>query len=282
MATPAPDPVALAELARTAAESAATMLVDRWHELHHQIDTKSTATDAVTAADRLAETMIREHIAASRPHDAVLGEEGGEVPGAPGVGATAGTDWAPVPDSSVVRWIVDPLDGTVNYLYGLPGFAVSIAAEVDGVVVAGVVVDAVHGETYLASRGGGAWCNGEPLAVSTETDLARALVATGFGYDAGRRAAQAAVAAKLLPQIRDIRRFGAAAVDLCLAARGRVDAYYERGLNPWDYAAGALIAAEAGAVVTDFAGGPASQAGCLVAPPALHGTLLSLLLAAGI
>lgn len=277
MSTPTPSPTALAELARTAAEAAAAMLVDRWHELHHQIATKSTVTDAVTAADQLAETMIREHIAAARPQDTVLGEEGGEVAGKAhsGVSAVAA-------GMSTVRWIVDPLDGTVNYLYGLPGFAVSIAAELDGVVIAGVVVDAVHGDTYLASLGGGAWCNGEPLAVSTETDLARALVGTGFGYDADRRAVQAAVVAKLLPQIRDIRRFGAAAVDLCHAARGRIDAYYERGLNPWDYAAGALIAAEAGAVVTDFAGGPASTAGCLVAPAALHGPLLDLLVAAGI
>lgn len=274
---PDPQPAALAELARTAAEAAATMLVDRWQELHHQIATKSTVTDAVTAADRLAEAMIRDHIAAVRPHDAVLGEEGGEVAGDDRL-AAAGPGDRP----ARVRWIVDPLDGTVNYVYGLPGFAVSIAAELNGEVVAGVVVDAVRGETYLASKGAGAQCNGEPLAVSAETDPGRALVATGFGYDARRRAAQAAVVATLLPQIRDIRRLGAAAVDICHAARGRVDAYYEYGLSPWDYAAGALIAAEAGAVVSDFAGGPASPAGCLVAPPALHAALLTLLVAAGI
>ncbi len=153
-----------------------------------------------------------------RPGDAVLGEEYGEA----GTGRRPGT----------VRWIVDPIDGTVNYLYGLPHYAVSLAAEVDGEVVAGVVRNAATGEEWTATAGGGAWRDGRRLTGSPATDLGQALVATGFGYDAARRAHQAAVLAELIPRVRDIRRFGAAALDLCLAAEGRVDAYYEKGLAP--------------------------------------------------
>jgi myo-inositol-1(or 4)-monophosphatase len=149
--------------------------------------------------------------------------------------------------------VIDPLDGTVNYLYGLPDWAVSIAAEVDGTVMAGVVEVPVHGETFTAVRGEGAWLTGrdgrQQLRCGAGPELAQALVATGFGYIAGRRRVQGEVVAALLPRIRDIRRGGSAAVDLCHVAAGRVDAFYERGLNPWDFAAGGLIASEAGATV---------------------------------
>jgi len=192
-----------------------------------------------------------------------VGEEGTDVTGTTGV-----------------CWIVDPLDGTTNFLYGLPGFGVSIAAEVDGTVVAGVVLDAVRGELFAATLGGGATRNGTSIHASAATDLSLALVATGFSYDATRRARQAAVLVEVLPHVRDIRRFGAAAVDLCSVACGRVDGYYERWLAPWDLAAGGLIAREAGAVVTDFDGGPARAGAVVAAPPAIAPALRDLLITA--
>lgn len=202
-------------------------------------DTKSSPTDVVTEMDRKAEELIRSRILARRPADAILGEEEGQT-------GDAG--------DSGVRWVVDPLDGTVNYLYGLRDWAVSIAAEKDGAIVAGAVFAPRAGELFTATRGGGAWLrpDGEPvrkLAVGRGVALERALVATGFGYRPERRQVQGEVVAALLPRIRDIRRGGSASVDLCALAAGRVDAYYERGLNYWDYAAGALIAAEAGCAV---------------------------------
>jgi myo-inositol-1(or 4)-monophosphatase len=190
--------------------------------------TKSSPTDVVTEMDRAAEAMITQRLLAQRPGDAVLGEEGGES----GRGR--------------VRWIVDPLDGTVNYLYGLADWAVSIAAEVDGEVVAGVVAAPAHDEVFSAVAGGGAWLragDGPPLALrcNTAVPLGEALVATGFGYAAARRRVQGEVVAAVLPQVRDIRRGGSCALDLCSVAAGRVDAFYERGVNYWDFAAGGLI-----------------------------------------
>lgn len=205
---------------------------------------KSSETDPVTAVDTAVEQHLREAVAARRPGDRILGEEGGESapadPGTPGGGG--------------VRWIVDPVDGTVNLLYGIPFTAVSVAAEVDGRVVAGAVHNIVTRETWTAGLGGGADLEHpdgtvERLSASGCRDLAVALVGTGFSYDASVRAEQGAVAAALLPRVRDIRRCGSAALDLCMVATGRLDAYYERGLKPWDHAAGALVAAEAGAVV---------------------------------
>jgi myo-inositol-1(or 4)-monophosphatase len=169
-----------------------------------------------------------------------------------------------------VRWILDPIDGTVNYLYGLPWYAVSLAAEVDGAVVAGVVREAARGGEWYAVRGGGAYRDGRRLAGSRVTELGQALLATGFGYDAARRAHQARVVAALLPEVRDVRRFGAAAIDLCLAAEGAVDVYFEKGLNAWDHAAGGLIALEAGLRVTGLAGAPPGLDMVLAAPPALY------------
>lgn len=236
-------------------------------------DTKSSPTDVVTEMDRRAESLIRQRIAGARPGDAVLGEEGGEQSGLSG---------APV------RWVVDPLDGTVNYLYGLHDWAVSIAAEVGGVVVAGAVCVPRRGEMFTASAGGGAWLSAvgdragadsgrTALRCGPGVPLDRALIATGFGYRAERRMVQGEVVAALLPRVRDIRRGGSASVDLCAVAAGRVDAYYERGLNHWDYAAGALIASEAGAVVGGLRGAPPGTSMTVAAPPGLFTPLAAAL-----
>jgi myo-inositol-1(or 4)-monophosphatase len=226
------------------------------------VTTKSTDTDVVTAADKATERYVRDVLHERRPDDTVLGEESGESSG-----------------TGAVRWILDPIDGTVNYLYGLPQYAVSLAAEVDGVPVAGVVRNIATGEEWTATRGGGAFRAGQRLAGSEVTELGQALVATGFGYAADRRAHQAGVLARLLPRIRDIRRFGSAALDLCFAAEGRVDAYFEKGLNLWDHAAGGLIAAEAGLLVTGLAGAPPGPDLLVAAPPGIHPALHDALVA---
>lgn len=203
--------------------------------------TKSSHTDPVTVIDTGVEEHLRREIAARRPGDGVLGEEAGEEPGDGHAGG--------------VRWIVDPVDGTVNLLYGIPFTAVSVAAELDGVVVAGAVHNIATGETWTAGRGQGATLRAPdgavtPLRASACRDLSLALVGTGFAYDSVVRAEQGRAVATLLPRVRDIRRCGSAALDLCMIATGRLDAYYERCLKPWDHAAGALIATEAGAEVT--------------------------------
>lgn len=241
------------EVARRAAATAREMRASGVR----QVDTKSTATDVVTAADQAVERQIIAEIRAARPGDAVLGEEFGRD----GEG------------SAPVRWIVDPIDGTVNYLYGLPHYAVSIAAEVDGRIIAGVVHNAATGAQWTATAGGGAWRDGHRLTGSLTADLAQALVGTGFGYDARRRQHQADVLAGLISRVRDIRRFGSAALDLAAAAEGQLDAFYEKGLQPWDLAAGGLIAHEAGLLVTGLRGKPAGIDMVLAAPPALHGRL---------
>jgi myo-inositol-1(or 4)-monophosphatase len=245
------DPASLLQLATRAAREAGALLHGAMELARTEVATKSTRTDMVTEMDRASEEAIVGMILRDRPHDAVAAEEGGKRAGTSGV-----------------RWIIDPLDGTTNYLYGHPGFAVSIAAEVAGVVVAGVVLDVVHDELFSAIAGGGAHRDGATIACSTKADCATALVATGFGYDPDRRRAQAAMLVELLPRVRDIRRVGAAAVDLCYVACGRVDAYFERGLNEWDHAAGALIAAEAGAMVGAIDGGPAQLGESIIAAPA--------------
>jgi myo-inositol-1(or 4)-monophosphatase len=196
-----------------------------------EVGTKSADTDVVTAVDHESEHLVRARLAELRPGEPVLGEEGG---------GTAGDG---------VTWVVDPIDGTVNFLYGLPWFAVSVAAQVGGVSVAGAVVEPVSGRVWSAARGHGAWLGERRLAVSAPTRLELTLVGTGFAYAAERRARQARFAAELVGRVRDIRRNGAASLDLCAVAAGWLDAYLEHGLHRWDWAAGALIAAEAGAAV---------------------------------
>ena len=254
------DSSALLSIAHRLAEEAGQLLLDGLATAE-VLGSKSTLTDMVTSMDRASEQHIVDGIRAARPDDAIVGEEGADHDGTSGV-----------------RWIIDPLDGTTNYLYALPAYAVSIAVEVDGEVVAGVVADPSHRETYAATRGGGATCNGKPIACSDVQTLANALVGTGFSYDADRRTRQGAVVARLLPRARDIRRMGAAALDLCWVACGRLDAFYEKGLQPWDLGAGALIAHEAGALVGDLRSGPASTAFTLASAPAVFDDLRLLLL----
>jgi myo-inositol-1(or 4)-monophosphatase len=253
----------LLDVARAAAAEAGKLLVEGRPADLGVAQTKSSPTDVVTEMDTAAERTIRAAIRRHRPEDGFLGEEGGSEDGASGV-----------------RWVIDPIDGTVNYLYGLPAWAVSIGAEVDGVGVAGVVLAPQLGEEYTAVRGEGSFLGGRRLRVNEPESLAKSLIATGFGYRAERREVQGRIVAGILPQVRDIRRGGSAALDLCAVATGRVDGYYERGTHAWDRAAGALIAEEAGARVEGFHGAPASEAMVLAAGsalfPALHGALAAL------
>ncbi len=223
------------------------------------IDTKSSATDIVTEFDRAAEALIVGRLREVRPADGLIGEEG--------------TDHA---GSSGIHWLIDPIDGTTNFLYDQPAYAVSVAAADHRGPLAGAVYLPVVDEMFWAGRGTGAFCNGRPIRCSTVSDPAVALVATGFGYTADRRRAQATVVARLLPQVRDIRRLGSAAVDLCYVACGRVDAYYEQWLNPWDRAAGELIAAEAGATVGGFSTPIGEPEGLLAAPAGLYAAIRGL------
>ncbi len=192
-------------------------------------DTKTSVVDVVTEADRAVEDLLRRRIADQRPDDAVLGEEGEDLPGTSGV-----------------RWVIDPIDGTVNYLYGLPDCAVSVAAEVDGEVVAGAVVTIPTGLEYAAALGHGATRDGSPIGVRPTPPLGERLVLTGFGYQRAVREHQAACVARLLPEVRDIRRMGSCALDLCHVADGSADAYVEAGPQPWDWSAGGLVLREAG------------------------------------
>jgi myo-inositol-1(or 4)-monophosphatase len=220
------------ELAERAARAAGEVLMSYYGHPAEGLAAKSSATDLVSDADRQAERSIRELLAAERPEDGLLAEEGSHAR------AESGR-----------RWIVDPLDGTINFLYGFPAWAVSVALEdADGLAV-GVVHSPVHGETFHAVRGEGAFLGERRLAVREPRPLERALVSTGFSYESDRRAQQAEVMRELLPQARDIRRAGAAALDLAWLAAGRVDAFFERGLQHWDWAAGRLLVEEAGGVV---------------------------------
>ena len=270
------DAEALLRIAVAAATEAGGLLASwRGDERPEVVQTKSSPTDIVTEMDRRSEALITSRIRTHRPGDTVLGEEGGQTAGGPaGDGDDGGRP-------GKVRWIVDPLDGTVNSLYGLRDWAVSIAAEVDGSVVAGVVEVPRHGETFTAVTGQGAWLHrGDAkleLRCSSGVPLDRALVGTGFGYDPGRRLVQGEVVAALLPCIRDIRRGGSASVDLCSVAAGRLDAFYERGLNYWDFAAGGLIAREAGALVGGLAGRIESTSMTVAAGPGLYQQLESFL-----
>ena len=225
----AADPGALRDLARTVAHEGAALAREMRVGGIDVADTKTSAVDVVTEADRAVEALVRERITAARPDDAILGEEGDDLPGTSGV-----------------RWVVDPIDGTVNYLYGLPDCAVSVAAEVDGEVVAGAVVAIPTGTEYAAARGLGATRDGAPIGVRPTPPLAERLVLTGFGYQRAVREHQAACVAQLLPEVRDIRRMGSCSLDLCHVAEGSADAYVEAGPQPWDWSAGGLVLREAG------------------------------------
>ncbi|MEZ5378994.1 MAG: inositol monophosphatase family protein [Acidimicrobiales bacterium] len=256
----APDPADLLRLATELARAAGRLTLDMRASARLTPDSKSSVSDLVTAADRAAESLIVDGILANRPDDAVLGEEGADIEGTSGV-----------------RWIIDPIDGTSNYVYDLPGYTISIAAEADGVVVAGVVFDPKADELFAASLGGGATMNGNELRCSERTELDQCVIATGFGYGADQRLLQAKVLVHVLPALGNIRRLGSAALDLAYVGAGRTDGYWETGLNAWDAAAGALIAAEAGAVVTDLHGGSPSKAMTLATPPTIHARLQHLL-----
>ncbi|WP_418959569.1 inositol monophosphatase family protein [Streptomyces tritici] len=267
--TPGPTDPLLAELLELALEAgrrAGALLRDGRPRDLAVARTKSSPIDVVTEMDLAAEKLITGFLADHRPDDGFLGEEGASSPGTSGV-----------------RWVVDPLDGTVNYLYGLPTWAVSIAAELDGETVVGVVEAPMRGETYRAVRGGGASVRagegGEwrPLAVRPAPPLDQALVSTGFNYVQTVRSHQAEVAARLIPRLRDIRRSGSAAIDLSDVAAGRLDGYYERGLSPWDLAAGDLIAREAGALTGGRPGQPPSGELAVAASPGVFTPLRTLL-----
>ncbi len=247
------------ELAEELAREAGAQLRAAF-ETDLRIETKSSPTDLVSEADVAAETLIRERLLAARPDDGMLGEEGSDTTGTSGL-----------------RWIVDPLDGTTNFLFGIPQWGVSIAVEDADGMLAGVVYDPMRDELWAAARGAEPTLDGRPFDGREHADeLATALVATGFGYEAEIRAAQAAITGRLLPRVRDIRRMGSAAIDLAWTAAGRYDAYFERGIKTWDYAAGALICEAAGLEVRHLNPVPPMDAGILVAPRRLADELASL------
>ncbi|HEY1478876.1 MAG TPA: inositol monophosphatase family protein [Gaiellales bacterium] len=223
------DTIELLALAERAARSAGELLRARLYGPVSGLAYKSSSTDPVSDADRDAETAILGLLRAARPDDAMLGEEGTAEQGASGL-----------------RWVIDPLDGTVNYLYGQPAFAVSIACEDDQGGLVAVVHQPTSGETFSARRGGGATLDGARLSINRPAALEQALVATGFSYDRARRELQGRLVARVLPRVRDVRRGGSAALDLAWVAQGRLDGYYEHGLNAWDWAGGALLVQEAG------------------------------------
>ncbi|MGL4172465.1 MAG: inositol monophosphatase family protein [Actinomycetota bacterium] len=264
---------ALLSIAVDAAQAAGELITRERPPAVAVAGTKSSSTDVVTEMDRRSERLLHEMLLTARPHDGFLGEEGAEEISRSGI-----------------TWVVDPIDGTVNYLYSIPAYSVCLAAvsgdpTVPGgySILVGVVYQPDLQEMFTATRGGGAYLNGNPITLAgshrqeTGELLAQALIGTGFGYDSQRRAQQGRLVAELLPLVRDIRRFGSAALDLCYVACGRLDAYYERGLNPWDLAAGELIAREAGLVVTGLRHAPPSSELVVAARPALHQELLTVL-----
>ncbi len=233
------------------------------------VRSKSTPTDPVTVVDTETERLLRDRLAELRPGDPILGEEGG------GPADPAGTP------AGSVTWVLDPIDGTVNFVYGIPAYAVSVGAQINDESVAGAVADVVANRVYSAALGLGAYVTDDegtqPLRSAAVDDLSMALLGTGFGYSRQRRAAQAALLARMLPVVRDVRRIGSAALDLCMVASGRLDAFYEHGLQVWDRAAGALIAAEAGARVVLPAPGVTGAGLALAAAPGIADELLAVL-----
>jgi myo-inositol-1(or 4)-monophosphatase len=250
----------LRSLAERIAREAGEMVATGRLEGTMSVATKSTVTDMVTEYDRASERLVVARILEQRPDDTIVGEEGADTVGTSGI-----------------SWLVDPIDGTTNFLYGLPGYAVSIAAADDEGTLAGAVYVPATDELFSAGRGAGATLDGTPIACSATTDVAHALVATGFSYLPERRRGQAERLARMIARIRDVRRFGAASVDLCHVAAGRVDAYFEEFLGPWDLAAGELIAREAGCRTGDFSGAEARPAEVLVATPALFEPLATMI-----
>jgi myo-inositol-1(or 4)-monophosphatase len=245
-------PGALREIAEAVAREAGHKLRDAFAGPRVNVTAKSSPTDLVSEADHAAERLIRERLASARPGDGFLGEEGGDAEGTSGL-----------------RWVVDPLDGTINFLFGVPQWAVSIACEDADGTLAGVIYDPMRDELWTAERDGPALLDGREIHGSERSDLATTLVATGFGYDAAVREYQAGIVAELLPQVRDIRRLGSAALDLAWTAAGRYDAFYERGLNAWDLAAGELLCRRAGLAVRVLEPAPPAAGGLLVAPASL-------------
>lgn len=230
-----------------------------------RIETKSSSTDLVSQVDREAERFIVEGLRRARPDDAILAEEGSARDGTSGI-----------------RWVIDPLDGTTNFVYGYAAYGVSLAVEVDGVAQVGVVLDSANGLSYQAIAGHGSWCGQRRLSVRESTDLSRALVVTGFSYDAEERRDAGIALGSILGRVRDIRRSGSAALDLCHLAAGQVDGYYEAGLSPWDHEAGALIAREAGADVRYLATAAGADQVIVAAHPLLAPSLVALLAEAGV
>ncbi|WP_343573364.1 inositol monophosphatase family protein [Mycobacterium sp.] len=280
MSTPENQPAQLRTVAEALAAEAAAFVRRRRGEVFgadagadgdDAVQTKTTPTDPVTVVDTETERLLRDRLAQLRSGDAILGEEGG--------GPTDPAGAAP----GAVTWVLDPIDGTVNFVYGIPAYAVSVAAQIDGVSVAGAVADVVGGRLYSAAVGLSAHVTDAEgtrcLRCSAVDDLSRALVGTGFAYSGRRRTVQAQLVSQILPAVRDVRRIGSAALDLCMVAAGRLDAYYEHGLNAWDSAAGALIAAEAGArVVLPEPDDPVRNAALVVAAaPGIADQLLAAL-----
>ena len=249
----------LLDLATRAARAAGELLLERAGGPASGIAAKSSRTDLVSDTDRDAEALIVGMIARERPADAIVGEEGADAPG-----------------TGAIRWLVDPLDGTINYLWAIPQWCVSVAALDEEGPLVGVVHDPSRGETFTALRGGGSRVDDGVVRVGPGAALDEALVGTGFSYVPERRARQAALLPAILPAVRDVRRFGSAAIDLAWVACGRLDGYFERGLNPWDWAAGRLLVAEAGGVVEELPATAEDPVGCIAAPPALIGPLRAL------
>lgn len=254
----------LGDLAVAIARDAGALIRRHREEGVRIAETKSSATDIVTEADRASEDLIRGWLREARPDDAILGEEGDDVAGTSGV-----------------RWVVDPIDGTVNYAHGLPNYAVSIGVEVDGEVAVGVVLNPAQGVEYSAVRGRGARRNGRPISVARAVPPARAVVATGFSYERALRISQAETFGRLLPEVADVRRFGSCALDLCAVADGSLDGYVEEGIGgPWDYAGGGLVAREAGAR-TEVLTGVAGRILVVAAPAASYDEFRNLIVSCG-
>lgn len=249
----------LLALAVDVARSAGVLLLERFGSGVTEVDTKSTPTDVVTDADRDSQELVIARIRAARPDDGIVSEEGDERA-----------------SSSGLVWIVDPLDGTVNYVFGIPVWGVSIAVHDEAGPLIGVVHDPNRAETFSARRGAGSSLNERAIGVSDASDLSVAMIGTGFAYDAGVRRRQAELLVDLLPRVRDIRRAGSAAIDLAWLACGRIDGFYEAPMKPWDRAAGELLIAEAGGVVAPLQAGESDDTGVVAAGPRLHGALSAL------